>query len=133
EHGRPLSFPQRIAQFNHIRDHPLEKSPNSWTCIFEPTSSTVGLKEWFVIPEFRVIRVFRDLNKCEAKSIPTAVAFACSRDRIFSGDVFQSFAGPSDIVSNENTDQCRRCGSQNHSVRKWTIGSVDCAIPAGTI
>src|ERR1700745_2210242 len=82
---------------------------------------------------FRVIRVFHGLKICEAKSISTALALACNRHRIFGRDVFWSFAGPSDFVSYKNTDQCRRCGQENHSIRKWTIGIVDRAIPGGAI
>ena len=40
------------------------------------------------------------------------MAFAGNRDRIFTRDVFRSFAGPSDFVSNKSADQCGRRGSE---------------------
>ena len=73
------------------------------------------------------------LNKCEAKSFATALAVARNRDCIFRCDVSRSFARPSDLASNKNTDQCGRRNSENHSIRKRKIGSMDRPIPPGTI
>src|SRR2546427_8580497 len=65
---------------------------------------------------FRSIRVFRGLNECDAKNFPAALAGARNRDRIFRCNVFRSFAGPSDFVSNKKDRKSTRLNSSHSQI-----------------
>src|SRR5204862_5258738 len=49
----------------------------------------------------------------------------CNRRRILCRDVFRSFAGPSDFVSNKGADRLRRGRPKNDSVPERRIGIMD--------